>query len=411
MKTLMGWAVRLYPAAWRERYGAEFEALLEDVGPSGGDLWNVVRGAMAMQMTTLNFGKLLAACAVAGAVLAGAWSLTLPDRYVSTAVIGIDGGEAGIRRLEQLQLKVLGRQSLSTIIQRDGLYKSERAKLPLEDVIAQMRNRDVRMQLLQRGPDTRAVSIQFKADTPAAAQATVKQLVAAFADQNAQVSEGAVRLEVLDAASLPVVPVEPRRSRVIVMGLLAGLLLGLVAGGAYSAVARNAVWSLKRVGSFTVTGMALGLAVAMMIPDEFISTAVLRAASGADVSRAIQRVLSAESLEAIVKKEGLYRGTSPAEAAGKMRNQAVRVQTVGNGGGAFTVSFMYGDRETAQRVTLELVKAFTAAIPVVEVLDPPSQPALPSYPNRLAMGITGLFAGVVLGLVSTRFRKPVAATA
>ena len=52
MKTLMGWAVRLYPAAWRERYGAEFEALLEDVGPSGGDLWNVVRGAMAMQMTT-----------------------------------------------------------------------------------------------------------------------------------------------------------------------------------------------------------------------------------------------------------------------------------------------------------------------------------------------------------------------
>jgi len=31
MKTLVRWAVRLYPAAWRARYGVEMEALLEEL--------------------------------------------------------------------------------------------------------------------------------------------------------------------------------------------------------------------------------------------------------------------------------------------------------------------------------------------------------------------------------------------
>jgi len=51
MKTLVRWAARLYPAAWRARYGVEMEALLEDAGSGGGDLWDIVRGALNMQMT------------------------------------------------------------------------------------------------------------------------------------------------------------------------------------------------------------------------------------------------------------------------------------------------------------------------------------------------------------------------
>ena len=69
MKTLMRWAARLYPAAWRARYGPELEALLEDVGPGGGDLWDIVRGALFMQMTGLRFWKILAVGTAAGILL------------------------------------------------------------------------------------------------------------------------------------------------------------------------------------------------------------------------------------------------------------------------------------------------------------------------------------------------------
>ena len=41
MRTLIRWAVRLYPATWRNRYAVEFEALLDDISPCAGDLLNV----------------------------------------------------------------------------------------------------------------------------------------------------------------------------------------------------------------------------------------------------------------------------------------------------------------------------------------------------------------------------------
>jgi hypothetical protein len=41
----------LYPEAWRERYGAEFDALLEDVSPSFGDVCDVLGGALRARLT------------------------------------------------------------------------------------------------------------------------------------------------------------------------------------------------------------------------------------------------------------------------------------------------------------------------------------------------------------------------
>src|ERR1035441_3775358 len=104
MKRLAWWAARLYPAAWRARYGAEMDALLEDVGPGGGDLWDIVRGALFMQMTNLTFWKILAGCTLAGVLAAGIWSVTLPKRYVSTAVMRIGGALQALDRLQAVQL-------------------------------------------------------------------------------------------------------------------------------------------------------------------------------------------------------------------------------------------------------------------------------------------------------------------
>ena len=46
----MRWLVRLYPSDWRERYGAELEALLDEVPASARQVLDLVRGAIDARM-------------------------------------------------------------------------------------------------------------------------------------------------------------------------------------------------------------------------------------------------------------------------------------------------------------------------------------------------------------------------
>jgi hypothetical protein len=52
MRTLIRWAARLYPATWRNRYAAEFNALLDDISPSLGDLCGVLGDVLRVRATT-----------------------------------------------------------------------------------------------------------------------------------------------------------------------------------------------------------------------------------------------------------------------------------------------------------------------------------------------------------------------
>ena len=63
MRTLIRWAARLYPATWRNRYAAEFDALLEDVSPSLGDLFDVLADVLRVRAITS-----VDACLVSGPV-------------------------------------------------------------------------------------------------------------------------------------------------------------------------------------------------------------------------------------------------------------------------------------------------------------------------------------------------------
>jgi hypothetical protein len=51
MRALIRSAARLYPKAWRDRYGAEFDALLEDMSPSFGDVWDVLRNVVRARVS------------------------------------------------------------------------------------------------------------------------------------------------------------------------------------------------------------------------------------------------------------------------------------------------------------------------------------------------------------------------
>jgi hypothetical protein len=90
MRRWIGWAAYLYPAAWRARYGAEFDALLDDANVRWRDLADVLRGAFIMQLTSWkSYGKTAVAAAVACAILALAGSFLIPERYESKAVMRI----------------------------------------------------------------------------------------------------------------------------------------------------------------------------------------------------------------------------------------------------------------------------------------------------------------------------------
>jgi hypothetical protein len=52
MRTLIRWAARLYPETWRNRYAAEFDALLDDISPSLGDLCDVLGDVLRVRVTT-----------------------------------------------------------------------------------------------------------------------------------------------------------------------------------------------------------------------------------------------------------------------------------------------------------------------------------------------------------------------
>lgn len=87
MKRLFCFLVRLYPARWRERYADEFKALLEDSELRLVDLFDVLRGAIDMQVKNRTFGKIVVAFAVAGVLVGLAVAATRPQRYVSKAVL------------------------------------------------------------------------------------------------------------------------------------------------------------------------------------------------------------------------------------------------------------------------------------------------------------------------------------
>jgi uncharacterized protein involved in exopolysaccharide biosynthesis len=85
MRALIRAAARLYPAQWRARYAREFDALLEDRKPTWCALFNVVYGALTMQIKRA--GVVAAICAAIGAVVAGAASLRMPETYASSATL------------------------------------------------------------------------------------------------------------------------------------------------------------------------------------------------------------------------------------------------------------------------------------------------------------------------------------
>jgi uncharacterized protein involved in exopolysaccharide biosynthesis len=284
MRGIAQFLIRLYPANWRERYGEEFEALVEDSPPGWLGIFDLVKGAIKMQLSVPAFPKLALMLSITGLLAGLAISFAVDPTYVSTATITLhdstSSAPSGVRPnlrdyFLQMEQEILSRTSLSIIIQDPhlDLYREERGRKPLEDVIEQMRKDDAKFTMGAPGSNYLDFRITFAYSDPVKARDTVQALITKFVEINlvrqrvpayvkrqrsydqidrmeariaalekrlgippsppepldefAPVSGGIV-MEVLDPPSLPVDPVKPNRSIFMATGFGAGLAAAVV---------------------------------------------------------------------------------------------------------------------------------------------------------------------------------------
>jgi uncharacterized protein involved in exopolysaccharide biosynthesis len=417
MRRWIALAADLYPWGWRKRYGEEFDALLEDVNPGWREFADVLQGALKMQMTNATtYLKLIGGLAVAGAIVATAVSFRIPRIYESTAVMRItearypqgvvsqDGLQDRVSRLlGQTAQEILSRTSLEHLITGLDLYKEDRLRDPMEDIVRRMRqNINIRIRTViprSGAPDSeRPIAISFSSPDPRKAQVVVNELASRFIDNNWRKREfdasawqriwpqtvpppGVFKFEVLGPGSLPERPKSPNRFAFAAVGLALGLALGLIA----TVALRRPKWTLQMAG-FAAGCCALAVALSFLLPQTYTTTAVMRIApplvpasltgkiAAPPPAEKLQRleevVLSDTSLEALITQPALdlykeERLREPMEdTVRRMRDRDIQLSVVSAAPGvprasAFRISFSYPDPDKAQAVMRDLVTKFT----------------------------------------------------
>jgi hypothetical protein len=175
-----------------------------------------------------------AATGVAGAIIGGAIAFSIPSRYNSTATVCLhllkDAGASNRLASEQLRQRVweaLSSRSLAELILKPelNLYPSERARRPMKEVTAQMRDDDLRIEPVDGGEPggvTTAFTVSFEYPDPVKAQLLVQDLL----DRLVEDGTWAVPLEVLDLPAVSPLPTSYSRLPITMMGLSLGLILG-----------------------------------------------------------------------------------------------------------------------------------------------------------------------------------------
>jgi succinoglycan biosynthesis transport protein ExoP len=147
--------------------------------------------------------------AFAGLVVAVVVAFLWPDTYVSTAVMRITSQQVPMQlvpsvtispmaeRLQQMETDILSRGSLSELIQKPSLdlYKKERQRVPMEDIVQDMKNRRIQIIPVSDPNGTALVGaryasafqIRFSYTDRYKAQAVVRELVTKFTEQNVTV--------------------------------------------------------------------------------------------------------------------------------------------------------------------------------------------------------------------------------
>jgi hypothetical protein len=242
MKRFVRWAARLYPAEWRTRYGGEFDVLLDDAALQWSDLADVIRGAAIMHATSwMSYWKMALLSGIAGAILAGAVAFAIHDRYICAAALMLQGQSRDaaapsvtrsqvLQRLQELLSRVLSHDNLVALIDGLDLYPRERTRLSVADIAEDTMRKRVHVSpyATADGPGTQAFRIWFEYPDKVKAREVVEQLVSDLVEGNLRSQSIPSTIAVLERPITPERPISPYRPAIVILGLIAGMLTGLI---------------------------------------------------------------------------------------------------------------------------------------------------------------------------------------
>ncbi|MGA1995527.1 MAG: hypothetical protein ABSH45_07080, partial [Bryobacteraceae bacterium] len=150
----------------------------------------------------------------AGLVISVVIAFIWPDTYVSSALMRITPQQVSEHlvpseltqqmsdRLAQMEQQILSRTDLVELITRPALnlYPKERAQKSLEDIVQDMRTKDIKIAMYDApgaSSDRRfasAFQISFRYNDRFKAQAVVRELVSKFTEQNENAQADSIRL-------------------------------------------------------------------------------------------------------------------------------------------------------------------------------------------------------------------------
>lgn len=127
------------------------------------------------------------------------WSRTLPDRYRSEALVLVVAPQVPDNlvkstiterlqeRLDTMRQQILSRTRLERIITELDLYREERKRLLMDEVVAMMRN-DVKLTVAKarRKEDPGSFTVSFEYGEPKTAQIVVERMAALFVRENVE---------------------------------------------------------------------------------------------------------------------------------------------------------------------------------------------------------------------------------
>ena len=352
LRRLVVW---LYPRAWRDRYGEEFTALLEDAPARWRDLPDLTKGAFAMQLQ-LQSWKTVALMGAVGLIVAAGVTLRQPPSFTSVARIHATDA----RVVPFLSIHALSRPALKELVDNFKLYESDRLRLPMEDILNGMRH-DIRVEV---DPDDAGVfTIQFHYPDAEKARAVTSGLVAQYMFENQLQS----RKSNLVASTLEQVrPPDlsgPQRSYsrwILLWGLALGLLAGLIV--------RQPLRRTLKLAGFTLAGLIIAAAPFYLIQSRFMSTAT------------------------VVAKGAI--GTPQVDV------KVDEIPMPGDSPRVYSLSAVKTDQRQAQRALQDAIRALDPEIK--DVIAAPTYPSTPVSPNRLMPAFCGALAGVLYGMRRTR---------
>lgn len=254
--------LHLYPSAWRERYGSELRALLEDSEPRSRDVANIVWEALKMRLTAPSFLKIVAPCALLGLAVALAQSLR-PPQFTSTAVLWVTSqptsGACGpqedlppalqgpsqracndpVYGADQIAHTLIrpafDQAFLTSIVEKMNLYPNERRSMSPDQVAKKLQANIHLLPLKPKDFTSRQYELQFSYPDPQLAQQVNALLIPHIFDPRRAkdwlpplLVRHRITISLVLPPSLPAKPAGVSRPQRSMIGLAVGLLGGIL---------------------------------------------------------------------------------------------------------------------------------------------------------------------------------------